>query len=86
MDLYQNINYEYYGLRDEEDQEMLEEELAYERKAYEKELEKWIDENTDYIKEKLRNVSNPTKEQIINLVDDETYEEFKAKHQTSNKE
>jgi len=83
VDLYKNINYEYYGLRDEENQEMLEEEAAYERKMFENSLEKWIDENAEYIKDRLKNVANPTKQQILDLVDDENYEEFKSKHQTS---
>jgi len=84
--LYKNINYEYYGLRDEENQEMLEEEAAYEKKMFDRTLEKWIDENADYIKDRLKNVTNPTKQQILDLVDDENYEEFKSKHQTSKNE
>ena len=82
-DIYRNINYEYYGLRDDENLEMLAEEAAYEKKVFEGALEQWIDENQDYIKEKLKKVPNPTKQQILDLVDDETYEEFKARHQTS---
>lgn len=81
-DIYRNINYEYYGFRDEENLDMLEEEAAYEKKIFEGALEDWIDENKDYIKKKLEKVANPTKQQILALVDDETYEEFKAKHQT----
>lgn len=80
-DLYKNINYEYYGLRDEENQDMLEEEAAYEKRKYEETLESWIDENAEYIKERLKG-AKATKQQILDLVDDETYEEFKQKHQT----
>ena len=62
---------------------MLAEEAAYEKKVFNEALEHWIDENQDYIKEKLKKVPNPTKQQILDLVDDETYEEFRARHQTS---
>jgi len=82
-DLYKNINYEYYGLRDDENTEMLKEEAEYEKKLYEKTLENWIDENTEFIKEKLKKVANPTRQQILDLVDDESYDEFKKKHQTT---
>lgn len=82
--MYKNINYEYYGLRDDENVEMLKEEEEYEKKLYEKTLENWIDENTEFIKEKLKNVANPTRKQILDLVDDSSYDEFKKKHQTSN--
>jgi hypothetical protein len=79
-DLYKNINYEYYGLRDDENEDMLEEEAAYEQRRFNETLEKWIDENQDYIKTKLKGVSKPTKQQIIDLVDDQSYEEFKKQH------
>ncbi len=82
--MYKNINYEYYGLRDDENVEMLKEEEEYEKKLYEKTLENWIDENTEFIKDKLKNVANPTRKQILDLVDDQSYDEFKKKHQTSN--
>lgn len=83
MDVYRNINYEYYGMRDEENQDMLDEEAAYEKKVFERNLERWIDENKDYIKDRLKKVANPTRQQILDLVDDETYEEFRKKHQTN---
>lgn len=83
LDVYRNINYEYYGMRDEENQDMLDEEAAYEKKVYERNLERWIDENKDYIKDRLKKVANPTRQQILALVDDETYDEFRKKHQTS---
>jgi hypothetical protein len=70
-------------MRDEENQDMVDEEAAYEKKVYERNLERWIDENKDYIKDKLKKVANPTRQQILALVDDETYDEFRRKHQTS---
>lgn len=80
-DLYKNISYEYYGLRDEEDEDMLREEAAYEKKKFDDVLENWIDENKEYIKTKLKGVDHPSKQQVLDLIDDQSYEEFRKQHE-----
>ena len=82
LDLYRRINFEYYGLDQQEDLEMLKQEEEYEKEQVEKDLSEWIHENKDYVKSKLKGVAHPTHEQLVELVDDESIEEFKAHHKT----
>ena len=82
-DLYRRINFEYYGLDQQDDEEMLEEEERYEKIEAKKDLDRWIEENKEYVKTKLKGISKPTLEQLIELVDDESIEEFNKQHQTS---
>lgn len=81
--MYRRINFEYYGLHDQEDSDMLKEEESYENNQAEKDLTSWVNENKEYIRMKLKDASHYTKEQLIQLVDDESIEEFKTQHQTS---
>lgn len=83
VDLYRRINFEYYGLDQQEDIEMLEDEERYEKIMAKKDLDRWIEENKEYVKMKLKGIPNPTQEQLIELVDDESIEEYKQQHQTS---
>lgn len=63
---------------------MLDEEETYETQEAKKDLNRWIEENKEYVKAKLKNTKNPTYAQLVELVDDESIEEFNARHQTSN--
>lgn len=85
VDIYKNITYDYYGLYGEEDYDMLEEEAKYEKKMYEETLDKWIDDNKVYIQSKLKPGEEITQEKILNLIDDESYDDFKKQHELSNK-
>lgn len=85
VDIYKNITYDYYGVYGEEDYEMLEEEARYEKKLYEETLEKWIDENKTYVQGKLKEGEEITQEKILDLIDDETYDDFKKQHELSKK-
>jgi len=81
-DLYRSINFSYYGIEEKEDPEMLEEEERYEKIQAKKDLDRWIEENKEYVKMKLKGIPKPTQEQLIELVDDESIEEFKKQHAT----
>ena len=81
-DLYKNINYEYYGLKDDKNLEMVAEEVEYEKKLFQQSVSTWIDQNQEYIRTKLIGVKNPSTDQILSLIDDEDYEEFKKEYES----
>jgi Isy1-like splicing family len=83
VDIYKNITYDYYGIYGEDDYEMLEEEARYEKKLYEKTLDKWIDENKTYIQTKLKPGEEITQDRILSLIDDDGYDDFKKQHEIS---
>jgi len=83
QDLYRNINFAYYGINDEENEDMLIEEKEYEQTKFNEALDEWVSLNQDLIQKRLKDIKEPTKEDIFKLIDEDTIESFRAQHETN---
>ena len=81
--MYKNINYEYYGFKDEENEEMVFEEKEFEQRKLRESLDEWIKKNKSLIQTKLKGIKEPSQEDIFKLIDEDNIQIFKARHETS---